>query len=466
MKKINFIFIVLVMYLLNPSYSNSGLLGDIDKDGKIGLSEAVYALQVTSGITPALTSSYVITWKGTWAANQSYQLYDAVQFNGSSYLCLQNHTSSVSNEPPYLNVWDILALQGSTGLTGPQGPTGVTGATGPTGLTGATGPQGPMGDTGATGPQGPTGTTGAIGPQGPTGPAGGTLNPLQIATLRWSGSYALPDISGAFTGPMGIAFDGANMWVANNLSSYVTKIRTSDGAIINTYGVQGNPWGVAFDGYYIWVTNYVSNTVSKLRASDGAASGTFGFPGSYPTGISCDGTNVWVVNSGGLQKLSSSGSYLSTYSLGSGPMAVAFDGVCWVWVACYSNNTVYRVEINKGTVEGPFGTGHLNGPMNIVFDGANFWVSNTNSNNVTKLKASDGSVVGDYSVGGTFPRGMAYDGANIWVAVRDNNTVARLRASDGAILNNFSVGNFPCGIAFDGINIWVTNQNGNTVSRR
>ena len=38
-------------------------------------------------------------------------------------------------------------------------------------------------------------------------------------------------------------------------------------------------------------------------------------------------------------------------------------------------------------------------PRGVTFDGANFWVVNNGSNNVTKLRASDGAVLGTFGVG-------------------------------------------------------------------
>jgi hypothetical protein len=125
MKKYITLFMASVCLLLALSDANSGLLGDVDNDGKVGLTEAINALQITAGVRSGQTASYVITWKGTWATNQNYQLYDAVQFNGSSYICIQNHTSAISNQPPDLTSWNLLALQGSTGLQGPSGDPGV-----------------------------------------------------------------------------------------------------------------------------------------------------------------------------------------------------------------------------------------------------------------------------------------------------------------------------------------------------
>jgi hypothetical protein len=187
--------------------------------------------------------------------------------------------------------------QGATGAAGPQGATGATGpqgavgAQGPAGATGAQGLQGPKGDTGATGPQGiqgatgtqgPQGLQGATGAQGPQGlqgpqgpPAPGSLDLQLVATLRWD---QIPLAYGDFAAgnaPNAVAFDGANIWVTNQVSNTVTKLRASDGANLGTYAVGTNPLALTFDGANIWVANLSSANVTKLRASDGANLGNF-----------------------------------------------------------------------------------------------------------------------------------------------------------------------------------------------
>jgi DNA-binding beta-propeller fold protein YncE len=41
-------------------------------------------------------------------------------------------------------------------------------------------------------------------------------------------------------------------------------MRASDGTVLGTFSTGTNPVGVAFDGANIWVTNGGSNTVSKF----------------------------------------------------------------------------------------------------------------------------------------------------------------------------------------------------------
>src|SRR5262249_33979882 len=136
-----------------------------------------------------------------------------------------------------------------------------------------------------------------------------TKNPKQVAILHW---YQANQTTSFAVGraPTSITFDGANIWVVNSAASNVSKLRASDGEVLGTFAVPANPVGVAFDGANIWVTGSAGSpsdhggSVSKLRASDGALLGTFdpapAFPqNTLPVAIAFDGTNVWVVNSGG-----------------------------------------------------------------------------------------------------------------------------------------------------------------------
>jgi len=281
-----------------------------------------------------------------------------------------------------------------------------------------------------------------------------------VALLRWDRlNRSFP--VGSF--PEGVAFDGANIWVANDASNNVSKLRASDGANLGTFAVGAFPVGVAFDGANIWVANGTGASVSKLRASDGANLGTFAV-GAVPLGVAFDGANIWVANfnSNDVTKLQASdGANLGTFAVGNSPQAVAFDGAN-IWVSNSGDDNVTKLRASDGAVLGTFAVG--SGPVGVAFDGAHIWVMNTNNGNVTKLRASDGALLGTFAVG-SGPVGVAFDGANIWVVNSSSNDVTKLRASDGANLGTFPVGGNPRGVAFDGANIWVTNSLDDNVTR-
>lgn len=92
----------------------------------------------------------------------------------------------------------------------------------------------------------------------------------------------------AFTAnPLGLAFDGAYMWMTNHGTNSVTKWRASSPGIAvagSTYPVGTAPYGIAFDGASIWVANEGSGNVTKLLAATGAPLGTFSV-GTDPVGV-------------------------------------------------------------------------------------------------------------------------------------------------------------------------------------
>ena len=67
-------------------------------------------------------------------------------------------------------------------------------------------------------------TGGAEGPRGGQGPAGLGYNPMDIALLRWYEANKAGNSFSVGSGPIGICFDGANIWVANENADTVSKL--------------------------------------------------------------------------------------------------------------------------------------------------------------------------------------------------------------------------------------------------
>ena len=250
-----------------------------------------------------------------------------------------------------------------------------------------------------------------------------TTMPKPTSSYTPSGSGLSGITYGVGIHPYGICFDGANIWVANEGSNNVMKLKASDGSLVGTYAVGTNPDTICFDGINIWVANYGNNTVTKLRASDG--------------------------------------SLVGTYAVGTSPNGICFDGA-YIWTANNNSNDVTKLRASDGSLAGTYPVDHR--PVGVYFDGANIWVTNWGSDNVMKLRASDGSLVGTYAVG-IGPNGICFDGANIWVTNRSSNSVTEFKASDGSLVGTYAVGTNPDTICFDGINIWVANYGNNTVTK-
>jgi hypothetical protein len=173
-------------------------------------------------------------------------------------------------------------------------------------------------------------------------------------------------------------------------------------------------------------------TVWQIRASDNVTEAIYGV-GRKPVGMTCDGTNIWVAVS--------DENYVVKIPIYGGAL------------------TIYREGIG------------LN-PQGVAYDGEYIWVANRGSDNVTKLRASDGKWIGTYSTRGDMgdverlaPCCVVFDGEYIWVANTGSNTVAKFRASDSEFINIYSAGPGPMGLGFDGANIWATDVDGDIVTK-
>jgi DNA-binding beta-propeller fold protein YncE len=275
------------------------------------------------------------------------------------------------------------------------------------------------------------------------------FNRLNVSAMEGYEANAKPAEFSVGSQPYGIAFDGQNLWTANFAEGTVSKLRATDGKVLNTVAVGRAPVGIVFDGNNIWVTNGGDGTVSKVRTRDGKVLGTFSV-GRQPWWPALDGENVWVPNylDGTVTKLrASDGKNLGSFATGTGgAIAAAFDGSC-VWVATYANRVVKLKE--DGSIAGTYTVGHQ--PLGIVFGGAYIWVANQGGSSISKLRVSDGAIVGTFNVP-LGPYELAFDGVHLWVT--GEIEVVELRVADGVVVGKYPIGG-TTGIALDGENVWV-----------
>jgi len=172
-------FLLIIIFNLFTLVSSQIWANDVNQDLKVGIDDAIIALQVASDIETQLYLPTSINWRGEWDGdNIEYKTYDAIIFEGTSYICVLDHNSSINQSPTNKNIWEVLAQKGERGKPGPQGergeqgPRGERGEQGPQGERGEQGPQGERGEQGPQGERGEQGPQGERGEQGPQGERG------------------------------------------------------------------------------------------------------------------------------------------------------------------------------------------------------------------------------------------------------------------------------------------------------
>ncbi|HKF43950.1 MAG TPA: S-layer homology domain-containing protein [Thermoanaerobaculia bacterium] len=263
------------------------------------------------------------------------------------------------------------------------------------------------------------------------------------------------------------ASDGTDIWVANSGSNSVSRVRASDGRLLETwtgasgaYGVLvamgsvlvsgngklsridpsqaagatttvatfglGNAQGIAFDGTRIWVANGELELVTPGAALPWTTTTvTTGF--SDLRGMVYDGSSVWAVDAiaNRLFKLDSNGAILQTVTVGNQPTFPAFDGTN-LWVPGNLDGTVTVIRASTGAILATITANNMTYPVAVAFDGQRILVANNDSQSVTLFKAADFSPLGSFPTGSiSQPWGACSDGVNFWIVLSALNQLAR-----------------------------------------
>jgi S-layer family protein len=295
---------------------------------------------------------------------------------------------------------------------------------------------------------------------------------LRAALNQWaSPTFSGGGMTTVDNAPRQVQSDGADLWVANNLGNTVSRVRASDGKLLETwtgadqaYGVLvargrifvtgdlfpngrlyrfdprqpagdvvtvssvlgGSPRGVTTDGDFIWTAN-IAGSVSKVDPGTGDVS-TFTTGFSETSGILYDGANIWVTNTlaSTLCKLNSDGTIAQTVNVGSLPRFPIFDGTN-IWVPCSGAHSVTVVRASSGAVVATLTGNGLNNPYTAAFDGQRILVTNNSvADSVSLWKAADLTPLGSFTTGTDgHPTSACSDGINFWVTLSATNKLAR-----------------------------------------
>ena len=276
------------------------------------------------------------------------------------------------------------------------------------------------------------------------------------------------------TGPTGVRCDGADVWVANYTSGTVSRVRASDGKLLETWtgaasaggvlvamgrvfvagatspgrlymidpsqtagavttlasNLGNGPNGLTFDGGRVWAANNSGASVSIVTPGAGipwTVTNVAGF--ESPAGLLYDGTNVWATDNGAnvekVLKLSSTGAILQGVTVGTGPGHPAYDGSN-IWVPSLLVSSVTVVRASSGAILATLTGNGLIWPMEAAFDGQRILVTDIQNGNLGLWKAADLTPLGYFSMGaGTQPNRACSDGVNFWITLFVSNKLVR-----------------------------------------
>jgi sugar lactone lactonase YvrE len=270
----------------------------------------------------------------------------------------------------------------------------------------------------------------------------------EVTTLAGSpgcvGSADGTGFEARFNSPMGIATDGANLYVADSYNCTVRKVVIATGEVTTVAGSAGEygdidgtgagasfrwPFGIATDGTNLYVTDSESHTIRKVAMATGEVTTVAGAAGvaghangtgaaatfDHPHGIALDGGILYVTDS---------------FNCTIRKVVLATGAV----------TTVAGFPGASGTEDGTGSEARFLYPEGVVSDGTNLYVSDSNqtirkvaiaTGAVTTLAGSPGLPGFGNGTGSEarfyFPVGLATDGESLFVADCFNNVVRRIR---------------------------------------
>ena len=304
------------------------------------------------------------------------------------------------------------------------------------------------------------------------------------AALRqfWSTNSAAIALTATLAGsPRFVEFDGADVWVSQDEAAQVSRIRASDGKLLETWtGVDLAARGILIAMGKVFAAGQGTGRIYRIDPSLPAGAASIVASG-LPTGVlslAFDGARIWTANSGnGNISIVTPGATLPWTVTTTGafdvPAGILYDGAN-VWIADSHNfgrtdgpvvyGTFLKLDASGGVLQ-TITVGSLPGMP--IFDGTNIWVPNGDGT-VSVVRASSGSILATLTGNGMVDSvGAAFDGERVLVTNVSGNSVSLWKAASLTPLGSFPLpaGSAPIEACSDGVNFWIALLNGHRLAR-
>jgi len=205
------------------------------------------------------------------------------------------------------------------------------------------------------------------------------------------------------------------------------------GKVLDSFPAPGNfCTGMTFDGTHLWVADYKTDKLYRIDIKTFEIKMEISSPGFWPKGLAWDGKYLWNVDS--KQKLifqidPKDGTILRTiYSPTDYPDGLTWDGET-LWLSDHKKKTIMKLDLSDGTAIEKY-TAPSKYPQGLTFDGTYLWCADRRIDEIYMIEPSNGEVINILKSPGKYPRGLAYDGEYIWNVDYQSDSVYKLVRQD------------------------------------
>ncbi len=199
------------------------------------------------------------------------------------------------------------------------------------------------------------------------------------------------------------------------------------GEVIKSFDIPGGfPTGLTFDGTYIWLADYHADSLFCINPDNGKVVRGIPSPAYWPEGLAWDGKYLWNADvKGGI------------------PLSENYQGI------------IYKIDPKDGTIlktiQAPSST-----PRGLTWDGTYLWCVDSDADQVIQFSPDDGTTIRSFKSPASDPRGLTFDGKYLWISDRIKDEIYMVDPLTGTvIIITDAPGPFTRGLCYDGKTLWA-----------
>ena len=226
-----------------------------------------------------------------------------------------------------------------------------------------------------------------------------------------------------------------------SITFYSTSIAFT-GEVVKSFSTPGSfPTGLTFDGKNLWLADRETDKIYCINPETGKVIREIESPAYWPTGLAWDGENLWNADFRGRTDVEEDydgmifkidpkdGTVLKTLKApSSSPKGLTWDGE-YLW--CVDDRTDKVIQFNPydGTTIQSFPSPAKN-PKGITYDGKYLWISDETLSEVYMVDPNTGLVIIILDAPGKAVHGLAVNNNSLWAVDYDRDKIYQLKIKD------------------------------------
>ncbi len=219
------------------------------------------------------------------------------------------------------------------------------------------------------------------------------------------------------------------------LLANANKTLSYPGKVLSSFSTPGTfPTGLTFDGKNLWLADRMEDKLFCINKETGEIIRTIKSPAYWPMGLAWDGEFLWNADvKGGI------------------PLAENYDG------------TIYKIDPKDGTILHTIKS-PTPAPRGLTWDGKYLWCVDNQKNMVIQFDPKDGTTIKSFISPAGEPRGITFDGKYLWISDRSTDEIYMVDPQSGIVLIvTDAPGKFMRGLSTDGKYLWAVDHQTNKI---